>query len=79
VLRPVEKWLGDQDEALHMKILQVDPTFDLHDRMPHETERRKGNAEFTVETYNETLDIALILSKRSFLKIPFSLDPVCEV
>ena len=78
MLRPVEEWLGDEHEALHMKILQADPTFDLRDRMPYETERWKGNAEFTVETYNETLDIALISSKRSFLKIPFCLDPICE-
>jgi len=61
-----------------MKILQPDPTFDLRDRVPHEPERWKGNTEFTLETFNETLDMALISSKRSFLKIPLCLDPICE-
>jgi len=78
VLRPAEEWLGDEYEATPMKILQAAPTFNLHDQVPHETERWKGNTEFTLETFNETLDIALISSKRSFLKVPFCLDPICE-
>src|SRR5438046_1401230 len=63
VLRPAEEWLGDEYEASQMKILQVDPTFDLGDQMSHETERWKGNEEFNLETFSEYLDIALISSK----------------